>query len=191
MFTIYMIVGPTGKYYIGQTRLPLTIRWQTHVSRALGTAKNQCKHLASAIRKYGPAEFVIQALMIVETKEQANTREKALIQALNARDSRVGYNLTAGGDGALGIRGHKLSKDHKKKLSIAKMGNKINLGRKHSPERRAIESAAHMGHHHSQEAKDKNRASHLGRTYKKRRPMSIEDRKKRQDRMFLKTIAYG
>ena len=99
MFTIYMIVGPTGKYYVGQTRLPLTVRWQTHISRARSSAKTKCKHLANAILKYGPAVFEIQPLFQFETKSQADEQEILLIRGLNAQDPRVGYNLTAGGDG--------------------------------------------------------------------------------------------
>jgi group I intron endonuclease len=215
MFTIYRIVGPTGKCYIGQTRLPLVVRWRTHVSRAFSSAKNQCKHLANAIRKYGKDSFIIESLSVVDTKERANDLEKLLIQKFNLRDPKVGYNITAGGDGSLGIRGHKLSEEHKKKLSLAKIGHKIHLGRKHTAEARANMSAAHIGYVHTPEQKAKNRASHLGRTYKKRKPASAARREQmringlgrthsaesiakmkvaaqiREQEKFIKTVAYG
>ncbi len=84
------------------------------------------KLIKKAIQKYGIENFTKEYLAFCDTEEKLNWLEKFYIKKYKAREA--GYNLTDGGDGALG-RTHteetkqKLRKpkteDHKQKLSEA------------------------------------------------------------------------
>ena len=95
MASIYIIKNNINdKVYIGQTILPINIRFTNHkmASRVEDTK------FYRAIRKYGENNFYIE-LLETTTIENLNSREKYWI---NYYDSyKNGYNSTLGGDGVI------------------------------------------------------------------------------------------
>lgn len=66
------------------------------------------------------------------------------------------FNFTKGGEGA---SGYKHSEESRRKMSLAKIGNKCHLGKKHSLETRRKLSESHKGNKLSKEQKDKIRVA--------------------------------
>lgn len=97
MFTIYKIVSPSGKCYIGLTSLKLRDRWDAHCTRAFHAGR---KHhpFCCAIRKYGKAAFITEVLETAEDLEAAKAAEIRWIAAFKSNERAYGYNLSAGGD---------------------------------------------------------------------------------------------
>jgi group I intron endonuclease len=82
---------PSGKKYVGQTKLTLEARWRQHVS-----GHSKCRVFCAAIRKYGPDVFDHEVLEECTTQESANAAEAKWIAALNTVAPN-GYNLDGGG----------------------------------------------------------------------------------------------
>jgi group I intron endonuclease len=168
---VYIVTNKiNGKQYVGQhCEDSLDNYWKRNIWFAMHDSTDK-PYLYSAMRKHGPESFKIEALGIVETKEELDYYEKYLIKALNTKRPN-GYNLTDGGDGNSGFKhspesiqkmsdvkkGKKFSEEHKHKISVALTGNKnyINspnflnkkhfLGRKHSEETKQKMSFAQTG----------------------------------------------
>lgn len=60
-----------------------------------------------AIQKYGWNNFEHEVIAENLTKDEACEMEKALIKKLKSNDYHFGYNLSAGGEGNLGLSGFK------------------------------------------------------------------------------------
>lgn len=101
IWTLYKITNTkNAKVYIGQTVRTLEKRWHSHVCEAQRNADSTIK-LARAIRKHGAAFFTVEVLELCASPEAANAREIALIAQ---HDSIAqGYNISAGGGGALKV----------------------------------------------------------------------------------------
>lgn len=56
---IYCLTAPSGKQYVGQTTRDVSLRWREHIDDALDPAKDRCKALNGAIRKYGADSFKV------------------------------------------------------------------------------------------------------------------------------------
>src|ERR1700676_2532420 len=97
--TIYQIIGPEGKQYIGQTCQSLRRRWTQHVSAALCSKRYFASYLYAAMRKYGQTAFHIHPYAVVQSKPEADLLERQLIERFQTRDETRGYNLTEGGEG--------------------------------------------------------------------------------------------
>ena len=79
--------------YIGQTRVPINIRFSQHLS---ATRKGGHYALYKAIRKYGESNFFIELLETCPIGD-LNTREEYWISFYNANKNKGGYNMTPGG----------------------------------------------------------------------------------------------
>jgi group I intron endonuclease len=114
---------PGGGCYVGSA-LRLRHRVQTHISH-LNCGRHHSKRLQAAWSKYGPEAFVFEILEEVEDPTKLLAREQHWIDTLNAFVGRGGFNMlpTAGSP----------------------------LGRKHSAETRAKQSAAHRGRKFTEE----------------------------------------
>jgi len=103
MGCLYRLISPSGKSYIGITSKSFENRWRQHRLNASKRTKHgqECRALYNAIRKYGPTSFVCTVLT-----EEADWSKLCLLEqeAIVKYASRwpSGYNLTSGGDGALG-----------------------------------------------------------------------------------------
>ena len=56
-------------------------------------------YLKRAIEKYGKENFTCEILDYAETLQELNDKEKLYIEKFNSMNSKIGYNLTRGGDG--------------------------------------------------------------------------------------------
>jgi len=98
--------------YIGVTTKSIEQRWKMHLNWAK-SAKPYKLH--EAINFFGVDNFIIEQIDIAEDFEKLKGLEKQYIKNLNCKYPN-GYNLTAGGQGVLGIT---FSEETKKKLSEA------------------------------------------------------------------------
>lgn len=64
-----MVTSPDGQSYVGQTKMSLKDRWDSHISCAFGNADGGCRLLNESIRDYGPENFEVDVLMSVPDKE--------------------------------------------------------------------------------------------------------------------------
>lgn len=148
-YKVYKHIFPNGKVYVGITSQPLNCRWRS------GKGYKNNPYMTRAIEKYGwdnVHHFVLKGDFI---KDEANAKEKELIQKYCSNNPLFGYNITSGGDGQLG-HSHQLSEESKKKISL------INKGRIRTPEMRAHISQKMKGRKRSPEAIAKSAAGHIG-----------------------------
>lgn len=133
-------------------------------------------YLKRAIKKYGKRNFKKEILERCKTTEELNQVEKHWIKKLNSKNKKIGYNLTDGGDGAVGYQhtmetkmkmsiSHKnMSNETKQKLSKSLIGNKNSLGYKHTDESRKNMSESKIGKKHTEETKRKLSISNKGKS---------------------------
>jgi predicted GIY-YIG superfamily endonuclease len=108
MTYLYVILGPTGKAYVGITNNPKE-RWRQH---------RKCKKahpLYRAMKKYGRDAFTMEIVSSHPDLVAAKAAEISLIAMLNSADRSDGYNISPGGDydaltGPIALR-HRLSTD--------------------------------------------------------------------------------
>ena len=83
------------KIYIGYTTKTLEIRSKCHKYKS----KHRKTYFYNAIRKYGWENFKWEVIDTADTKEEIQQKEIYYIKYFKARDKKIGYNLTNGGDG--------------------------------------------------------------------------------------------
>jgi len=88
-----------GKVYVGKTSGYFSRRRWAHLNR-----RDYDNFFHRALRKYGSNSFVWQILAVTTGLEQANNLERLWIIVLRAQEREFGYNLTAGGDGSVGLK---------------------------------------------------------------------------------------
>ena len=130
MFTVYMHISPTNKYYIGITGGVPKYRW----GRNGRNYKNQ-PLFWRAIQKYGWENF--QHLIVAEnlTQDAACQMEIDLISFYRSNNPKYGYNLSLGGRGT--AYGTHKSEEWKRKASEWMKGNKSRTGLPNSIETRS------------------------------------------------------
>jgi group I intron endonuclease len=144
------------KQYIGITSRTLMKRWRAHVCDAR-TFDRQFA-LQRAIAAHGPVNFEIQAVEIMDDIELARSRERQLIAECGTL-SPYGYNLTTGGDGAIGVR---RSLESRAKISAILLALKIKRA-PISEETRKRQRQSHLGKKATAETRQKMSAAHKGR----------------------------
>lgn len=137
MGCLYQLTFPNGKKYIGITMGKSMDRFREHVADARHGLE---RAVHRAIRKYGAAKVLVKTLAESTSWQALQSWERGLIKAM--RTFGDGYNMTEGGDGALGYRhtkeslvkigerhrgnayrkGKTLSSESKMKMSLAKKG---------------------------------------------------------------------
>lgn len=140
MFYIYKITNKTnGKIYIGKTN-DLYQRFHSHkhsvlkVSRGIIDEKTQYIH--RAMNRYGIENFSIEIIYQAADHNECLDKEIELITFFDSTNRSKGYNLTRGGEGALG-RKHT-------EQAIELMRQKA-TGRLHSEETKLKISQIHAG----------------------------------------------
>ena len=172
-YYIYKITcKPNGKIYIGKTKNLPHARLVNHIWTSTNRQNTSIK-LQNAIRKHSPEAFTIEILEVVHTEQDLNAREIFWIKELNARDSNIGYNICAGGEGGSGgphFAGHRHSAATRQNMSINRTGTKnANYGNrwKRTPDMKypslVGKNNPMYGKHQSEEAKEKSRQKHLGK----------------------------
>lgn len=153
-----------GKKYIGYSYNIEEKRWKEHIKNLRnGIHKNS--YLQNSWNLYGENNF---SFYILEkcNKDILPYREIYYIKELNTFHPN-GYNLTIGGDGnknptretrakmGNGNRGKVLSEKWRRNMSLSKIGNKNNLGKKHSDSTKKKISESTKGKPKSEETKRK------------------------------------
>lgn len=134
-----------GKIYIGK-----------HSSNKIDdTYMGSGKIIKRAEQKYGLNNFIKNIIAYTDNEAALNFLERLYIKKYKSKDLSIGYNLTDGGDGTLGIS--RSGKDH------------WNYGRHLSDETKRKISETNKGHmsprkgiHLSDETKEKLRLKHIG-----------------------------
>jgi group I intron endonuclease len=177
----------TGRSYVGITSKKLNLRVNQHRADFKRGKKTP---LYNAMRKYGFDDFALSVIY-----EAADWRELCAFEkgAIAERGTFYpgGYNLTCGGEGALGVpmKPHvkaalRAALTGKPKIISAETRARISAahkGRKHGPmsaEHRAAIGARNKGHVHTAEAKAKIGAASRGNTHCRGRKLSPEHRAK-------------
>jgi len=156
---IYEIVNKSnGHRYIGSAK-NLIKRWATH-KWALTRNRHHSIYFQNAWNKYGRDAFEFNVLAICPI-DLLIYYEQQFINQMNPE-----YNIAPVAGSSLGI---KATDETKRKMSVARRGNKYALGFKHTDEtRRKISEGGKgkvpwiKGKHHSEETKAKIRASLIG-----------------------------
>ncbi len=138
MITVYLHTNlATSLSYVGVTSLTVEQRWRQHVSAA---RRGSRLAFHTAIRAHLNASSWTHGLLEVAVDRRAALLAEARwIRQLSTRTPR-GYNMTAGGDGIVGLR---RSESTREKL------RKARLGRRLSPEMKRKISDAGLGRRHS------------------------------------------
>jgi len=171
---VYLVTGPKGKQYVGQTMSPFTDRKSQHLSLVRnGTGS----YLHNAIKKHGPEKFTWEILDYCQTIDEMNEREQFWIRKLNALCPN-GYNLTTGGMNSIPCE------ETRRKISEAKSGPKHPMyGKTRSPKTRRKISEALSGPKNPNYGKSKSpktrRKISEANTGKKRPPETKERMRKR------------
>lgn len=97
IWSVYIHISPSNKYYVGITSQKLSDRWRN------GKGYKHNAYFTSAINKYGWDNFQHEVVASNLTENEAKNFEKILIKELKSNNKMYGYNLTAGGDGTVGI----------------------------------------------------------------------------------------
>lgn len=107
IYCVYKHTSPSGKVYIGITCQKPEKRWNN------GNGYKHNEYFWRAIQKYGWDNFEHEILFSDLSKEEAQVKEKNLINKYKSNIPEFGYNISSGGEARTGV---KLSEDAKKKL---------------------------------------------------------------------------
>ena len=125
-YCVYVHTSPSGKRYVGQTKMKPERRWNNgngYLTQKNGNYLQPA--FARAILKYGWDSFEHQIIANNLTKEEADNFEKLLINKLNTMDAKYGYNLRAGGSNG------DLSEETRRRISESTKGEKSHMYGKH------------------------------------------------------------
>jgi len=130
IFWVYSIENKiNGKMYIGKTN-NLKLRFKVHINKSRNTS-SKSQYIHKALNQYGATNFWFKALWYCFSEQEAF--EISQISLRHTNDSKFGYNLTNGGEGAKGFKHSKETKIKLSELAKLKTGN-INpfYGKSHS-----------------------------------------------------------
>ncbi len=135
-YSVYIHTNITnGKMYIGLTRQDPEARWGTGGKNY----RNKCPHFWNAIQKYGWDGFIHSVVATDLPKHDACDLEQTLISVYRTQESEHGYNILEGGTSPV------IPDEVRKKMSLAKLGNRNGLGHPCSEEKRRKISEAQKG----------------------------------------------
>lgn len=134
-----------GKIYIGQ---------QSYVKNKYYLGSGNI--VKRAIKKYGKNNFKKEVIEYCKNQDELNDREIYWINAFDSTNKEIGYNITLGGGGALGVKASKETKDKISKNHADVSGNKNPMfGKTHTKEVREILRKVNTGKNHSNITKKK------------------------------------
>lgn len=158
MGILYLKIFDNGKIYVGITN-NFKRRMKEHEHKAFVENSNYPVHKAMRKHKY----FNVVCTENIEDRELLNLLEIQTIQQLKEENVKL-YNVTKGGEGILGLFGEKnhmfgkkLSKEHRKTLSLVNKGNKHAKGNK-----------SFLGRNHTKETREKMSFSKKGKYLKEK-----------------------
>ena len=109
-YSVYMIISPEGKRYIGMTMRKVEYRWNS------GKAYKDNDALWRDIEKFGWDNFKKVILAKNLTEKEASKKEQHYISFFNTQNPQKGYNREMGG------KYFKMSEQTKEKIRIANSG---------------------------------------------------------------------
>ena len=190
---IYMIENIIdNNVYIGSSK-DIDGRISSH-SRMLENNKHHSFHLQNAFNKYGFDTFEYEVLitchqdMLLWYEQQFLDAWKPVYN-MSGLAGKVEFTDEVIKKQSIKLIGRKCSDEHKRKISIAKTGNKYWKGRSHSDDAKRKISMALQGRLLSEEVKKRISNSLLGNTHTEGHKLSEEHKKKISDAM--KGNAYG
>lgn len=146
------------KVYVGKTEVNFGDRWDCHKAK-LRNNKHDNQHLQHSYNKYSMENFEFYIIHLCDenySSENYNELEKKYIKEL--KEKKLCYNISDGGDGALGCT---LSEETKRKIGEK---NRINgLGRKPSEETKKKMSESQKKRKHTPESIEKMKNTHKGK----------------------------
>jgi group I intron endonuclease len=137
MFIYKLTNTLNNKIYIGLTTESISERCRKRIAEAK-YRDSRNSYILNAIRKHGSEVFKVEQIDTANSLKELQQKEIFYIQQYNSTDRKIGYNLTKGGEGNLGL---KMSDETKEKIRQKRLGNKW-------PEERKIK--------HSETLKSKN-----------------------------------
>ena len=163
-----------GKIYIGQD--------SKNKNSYLGSGL----YLKRAIKKYGKENFIKEILEDnIKSKDILNIREIYWIEKFNSIDPKLGYNLTKGGGGSLGVIRSEETKQKMSKSSKGKVKSELHKQRLSESHKGKILSESHK--QHLSESLKGQIPWNVGKRYKHKNPISsISEEKKMQISLTLK-----
>ena len=136
-YSVYMLVFPDNKKYIGMTSQKTSRRWKS------GAGYKSQKRILDAINECGWENIRHTELYLGLSKEEAEQKEIELISKHKTNNPEFGYNIQTGGKHG---KGYTLSKETREKMSRSRMGEKNwNFGKHLTDEVKKKLSIAHMG----------------------------------------------
>ena len=145
---VYVITNKiNGKRYVGQTAKTLEERWAEHKSAARRGARVL---FYNALRKHGPDAFWLGELGTRNTRAELSELECLWIARLGTLIP-AGYNMTAGGEGALG---------YKHTPEVIEHLRRINTGRKPPPYEKMRLATLRVGVLHGETTRKKMSVGH-------------------------------
>ena len=103
MFIYAIVNSATLKIYIGQHKGKSLQKYLQDKLSAAKIGQNQRSHLFASMRKHPRDVWSIHPLISdLQTREDCDTWERVLIQALKSQHPDVGYNICRGGEGRTG-----------------------------------------------------------------------------------------
>lgn len=157
-YSVYIHIFPNGKVYIGITSQKPKERWRN------GKGYYGSTRICNAIQKYGWKNTKHKILYEYLTKEEAENKEKELIQQYKSYDEKYGYNLELGGN----LR-KEISKETKRKLSIKLSGKNNPMYGKHmSEENKKRMSEKNKGKNNPMFGKSARKGQHWSKEHKEK-----------------------
>lgn len=158
MGCLYRIAFPSGKAYVGITASTAAARFSEHCYNA--STGRADRAVNRALRKYGKESTKLETLVVADWDYLVELERKAI--AAFGTFGRGGYNMTAGGEGALG---YKHTPESLTKMGATHKGNQYRLGAVLTPETREKISAGNKGKVMSPEVRAKIGAASKGNTH--------------------------
>lgn len=153
IYTIYMLIFPDNKKYIGATSLKPENRWRN--------GKSYGGSVREAIDYFGWENIKHEILKENLTQEESQYWERYYIQKFDTQNPEHGYNKYKGGE-YHSIGWHQ-SEEAKEKNRQASKGNTNMLGKHHREESKEKIGQGNLGKKMSEESKEKSRQAQLGR----------------------------
>lgn len=150
-YKVYIHIFPNNKVYIGITSQKPNERWKN------GKGYYGSTRIHNAIQKYGWENIQHEILYENLTKEEAENKEKELIQQYKSYDEKYGYNLELGGN----LR-KEVSEETKEKWRKKLSGKNNPMYGKHmSEENKKRMSERNKGKNNPMYGKSANKGKHL------------------------------
>jgi group I intron endonuclease len=126
MFIYKLTNTLNNKIYIGLTTETISERCRKRIAEAK-YRDSRNSYILNAIRKHGSEVFKVEQIDTAFSLEELQQKEIFYIQQYNSTNRKIGYNLTKGGEGNLGL---KMSDKTKEKIRQKHLGNKWSKERK-------------------------------------------------------------